>query len=633
MDLGQMNMLMQMPTGATLPVATPATSTTVAALSGDQKSGDSFAELLIGLSSSAPGQPVAMTGAAKTGNQKAPDTIGEASTPVQPDVKPDDMLAMFLAAVGSGNQVPSQDANADKGTSKEPAESKQLDTSMPQNVALYAAGAQMALPTQINGRMPETNGIGQVAGDAIMTSPAVGTVTGTGVVSLLKNTNGQADVSFAQNLNENGVSGEVVANGVSGKTSSQQFMNPAPLEKGVALASELQLPHQAVSQQAADVMPEATAPLQPVNKRQEPNLQQVAAKSEAKTPVIQTQVIQTSTDTANATSTAASATPETTPKPESPAFQGVTVLMSQASAVPTNTGMEKLAEANVVIVPAISEISANQPGVVETGKETAKLNDVAVPHSSSLEAAFAGNQPRVDHVSEKPVVMTESSLKAGVVQQISTTKEGLADGSDSGTSGEKFEGFTPKLAEAPVTVPQQMTGGHQVLFTEALGSATPQPVQANTPAPVSHEQVASQVREQLVNHDLKPGSDQITFKLSPDHLGDIKVNLTLQNQRLSVEIVAENRAARDSLLQHVNSLKESLARQNITVEKFDVTTGGGNTGSQGNNAQGEWRELAKNRQSQQWFSAGGYRTPLVETVPSLPIYQAQTGQGMVDLHF
>lgn len=645
MDIGQMNMLMQMPTAATVPVAAPATSATGTAPAGDQKTGDSFAGMLLGISPQTPVQPAAMADPAKTGNPKAPDETGKDITDVQQDVKPDDMLAMLLAAVGNGGQLVSSDANAVKGTSEEPVEKKQPDVSMSQNVAaLYAAGAQFVLPAQIDGRMPGTDGVGHVAGDATKTSPAVGTITGTNVVSLPKNTISQADVSFAQNPNGNDVSGRMAANGVSGGTSSPPPMNPAPLEKGVEqvrLVSELQLPQQAipqqtvvqqtVSQQTANVRSEATTPVQPANKRPESSLQPVAAKSEANTPVIQTQRIQTPTDTANAISEAASATPETAPKPESSAFQGVTVLASQGSAVSKNAGTEKLAEANVVAVSAVSEISADQPGVAETGKETVKLHTVALPH----EAASAGNQPHVDSAPEKPAIVVECGLKAGAAQQAATTKQGLADGSDSGTSDEKSEGFMSKLAETPVTVTQQMTGGHQVLFTEALKSATPQPVQANTPAPVSHEQVAGQVQEQLANHNLKPGNDQITFKLSPEHLGDIKVNLSLQDQRLRVEIVAENRAARDSLLQHVDSLKESLARQNITVEKFDVTTGGGNgnTGSQDNNAQGEWRELVKNRQAQQWQSSGGYRSPLVEAVPLPPMYLAQAGQGMVDVHF
>ncbi len=624
MDIGQMNMMAQMLTGATGPVAASATSATATPLVGDQKAGDSFAGMLLGISPQTPGQPAATAGPTKTGNPKVPDEIGKDITDVQQDVKPDDMLAMLLTMIGSGSQLP---PNVVTGPSEEPAESKQPDPSPSQDVALYAAGAQVVLPAQINGRMPESDGAGQVVGDAVMALPVVGTVTSvvplqentdnqtahangttakvslqentdsqaahandtTAKVSLQKNTGSQAALGFARSLSKNDVSDGALANVVFREPFSRQPTGSAPLEEGGEIRIPLQQP-----QQAAATQPEVKA-------------------------------VQTPPPAGTA-----SAPLETAPKPEIPMVHDVKVMQPEAPQARATAGTGKLTEVTVAAVPLPPEMNTNQPPVAEPAKEVAKLHTATLPH----EAVLAGNQPHVDSTPEKPAVMAEHNLKAGVAQQTATTKEGLADGSDSGTSGEKFEGFLPKLAETPANGIQQMTGGHQVLFTEALGSATPQSVQATAPGPVNHEPVASQVQEQLANHNLKPGNDQITFKLSPEHLGDIKVNLSLQDQRLRVEIVAENRVARDSLLQHVDSLKESLARQNISVEKFDVTTGGGsNTGSQGNNAQGEWRELVKNRQAQQWQSSGGYRTSTAEAVPSLPVYQAQAGHAMLDVHF
>lgn len=146
------------------------------------------------------------------------------------------------------------------------------------------------------------------------------------------------------------------------------------------------------------------------------------------------------------------------------------------------------------------------------------------------------------------------------------------------------------------------------------------------------EQVAQQVKERLVLHDVKPGNQQITLTLSPDTLGELKMNLNLQGQKLSVEIVAENRAVRDAILQHTDVLKESLARQNITMESFDVTTGGKGSGNQGQN-QNAWRELAQQQQQQQfWTSTRGYQTAQVDPLPG-QVYQRQQGHTMLDIHY
>jgi flagellar hook-length control protein FliK len=151
---------------------------------------------------------------------------------------------------------------------------------------------------------------------------------------------------------------------------------------------------------------------------------------------------------------------------------------------------------------------------------------------------------------------------------------------------------------------------------------------------VGSEAIASQVKEQLSSRNIKQGSEQLTIRLSPEHLGDIKVSFKLEDQRLKVEIVAENRTARESLIQHSDSLKESLARQNINMEKFEVTGGNsGTTTGQGAYSQPEWREMAKNRQNQQWLASGGYRTSSAEAGKQVPVYFARAEKSTLDLHF
>lgn len=145
------------------------------------------------------------------------------------------------------------------------------------------------------------------------------------------------------------------------------------------------------------------------------------------------------------------------------------------------------------------------------------------------------------------------------------------------------------------------------------------------------DQVVQQVRERLVNHVTKPGNEQIVLRLSPEHLGELKVNLNMDGQRLKVEIVAENATVRDSLMQNTDLLKESLSRQNIKMESFDVTTGGNGTADSGR-GQSDWRELAQRRQQNLWMPEGGYRLAKQAT-PAVAAYQAKSQHTMVDVHF
>jgi len=102
-----------------------------------------------------------------------------------------------------------------------------------------------------------------------------------------------------------------------------------------------------------------------------------------------------------------------------------------------------------------------------------------------------------------------------------------------------------------------------------------------------------QVTDRLDAHQIKQGADQITLKLSPEHLGNLQLNIRMDDQQVRVEIVAEHRAVRDALLQQVEQLKESLSRQNIKMESFDVTTA--NNGGLNQQQAGDWRQTASQR--------------------------------------
>lgn len=97
-------------------------------------------------------------------------------------------------------------------------------------------------------------------------------------------------------------------------------------------------------------------------------------------------------------------------------------------------------------------------------------------------------------------------------------------------------------------------------------------VESNRPA--LPEQVSRQVAERLGTHDFKQGKERLSLTLNPESLGKIQMNFQMDQQNLRVEIVAENRAVREALVQQADLVKESLARQNITVEKFDIATSG-----------------------------------------------------------
>lgn len=89
-----------------------------------------------------------------------------------------------------------------------------------------------------------------------------------------------------------------------------------------------------------------------------------------------------------------------------------------------------------------------------------------------------------------------------------------------------------------------------------------------------HESILSQIKQGVVTHDGK-GNGQMSIRLNPGELGELKIQVRMEDNRLRVEVQADNRMVKDLLMSNLDSLKDSLTSKNLTMEGFDVSTGGG----------------------------------------------------------
>ena len=92
------------------------------------------------------------------------------------------------------------------------------------------------------------------------------------------------------------------------------------------------------------------------------------------------------------------------------------------------------------------------------------------------------------------------------------------------------------------------------------------------------DSILSQVKHADLRHDVK-GNGLISIRLSPEELGDLTINVRVEEHRLKVEVITENQTVRSALMSNMESLKETLLKQNFTMERFDVSTGAGSHGS------------------------------------------------------
>ncbi|MDD2736626.1 MAG: flagellar hook-length control protein FliK [Desulfuromonadaceae bacterium] len=274
------------------------------------------------------------------------------------------------------------------------------------------------------------------------------------------------------------------------------------------------------------------------------------------------------------------------------------------------------------------EIQLSQPRPITARDASVSASTVAAVNDS--------HNIRLRLSSDLQIEKVRSGDEPGSVKEVASTlpmevseSTSTLDSDDSSSSGNN-QG-QPESASDNQLLTQQMRG--QLSTEHQKISAATKPVAAEPARQELQEQVFQQVKDRLVSHDVKPGNQQITLTLSPENLGEVKMSLNLQGQKLSVEIIAENRTVRDIIVQHTEALKESLARQNITMESFDVTTGGKGSGNQGQN-QNAWRELTKQQQQQQlWMSPRGYTAAQADLPSELAMPQRRQRQSMLDIHY
>ena len=208
-------------------------------------------------------------------------------------------------------------------------------------------------------------------------------------------------------------------------------------------------------------------------------------------------------------------------------------------------------------------------------------------------AAAEGKRPE-----QAPVI--EESGEAVVATEETVVKPTVKEAGLTGSPGQDRpeQHLAPQGKEAPV---QPVTAGHEpVRETERVGQPSATAMAEKAPES-EHEHIMLQVKEKLAVHSFRGGNDQISFTLHPEELGELKIMMRMDDQRLRVEIVAQNQTVKEALMQNLEGLKETLSKQSITVDRFDVSTGGGTF----NQAFHEGRHTGRDRNFQPYPQFGG----------------------------
>lgn len=285
--------------------------------------------------------------------------------------------------------------------------------------------------------------------------------------------------------------------------------------------------------------------------------------------------------------------------------------------------------------------NARISGEIPTAQTTVAAQQTAEPMGQgfSVKDTPAEAAQRVPSNDQKPLKPHEHALQqATQVLEVQITGEPVKQTSsiprDLAIEVAISEGSADPAqhVQAPANAGQQQDLANEQrashAFVQGGKTLAPQPANLVETATVSvnHESVIEQVKDRLSVPEARTDGNQIRLQLRPAGLGELQITMRMDDQKLRVEILAENKAVKTALLEHADTLKDVLAKQHITVDRFDV-------GTSSNNGSGQlFREGSRpedQRTLPRYAANGGFK----QTV-ALPVAAWQPrGNALVDVRF
>jgi flagellar hook-length control protein FliK len=269
----------------------------------------------------------------------------------------------------------------------------------------------------------------------------------------------------------------------------------------------------------------------------------------------------------------ATAGPQEKPQqgPATESAGGATEGAQQAPMAPVANDKQEAASAAVAAQGDTSTTAGAGNGATNVEKETAAKGDRKEPRS--LEAVH--QRQAAAREAAEPGTVTSKAPVEGISDSKTASVADAAQGTGShaGVGQEGSGGAAGKEEQKP-----QGKQGEQMAASSLGGVMTAADGSTVESKPtgqksVLHESILSQVKDGVVTHDGK-GNGQVSIRLAPDELGELQIQVRMEDGRVRIEVQAENRMVKDLLMSNLDSLKEALSGKNFTMAGFDVSTGG-----------------------------------------------------------
>jgi flagellar hook-length control protein FliK len=159
-----------------------------------------------------------------------------------------------------------------------------------------------------------------------------------------------------------------------------------------------------------------------------------------------------------------------------------------------------------------------------------------------------------------------AAVKEGQPPPFTALVEGLEKGGGEGKplgASVNVDAPTDTVASsAPKSVPTSQSEGASGFKSD------PAPAQ-----PLAKEEIVQQIVSSAKLR-FSNGQNEIRIQLKPEHLGQVRLNITTDQQQVMVKVVAELPVVKELLETNLPQLRSELQGQGLEIDKFDVSVGG-----------------------------------------------------------
>lgn len=125
-----------------------------------------------------------------------------------------------------------------------------------------------------------------------------------------------------------------------------------------------------------------------------------------------------------------------------------------------------------------------------------------------------------------------------------------------------------------------------------------------TPGGAASELIGRQVLEK-VHVQLAEGKRELSLRLWPEELGEVRLSLRMSdNHGIQANMVVENDAVRQAMLDSMPQLRDALARHGLDLEKMTVSVGTGGSAMAGSGSEADRKRGDENRDGRK---GGGFQ--------------------------